>query len=274
LGDAVKRSVSNGKPPGATTLVTNAVSGHASGEPVAAPDLAAVREEADIAEAEAVEAEALAAAARARARAIRLRRDAEQAAAAEDEPAVTDAVDTEPAPSARARRGGLRSRRLHRSRWITVAVVVSTMLIGASGAAAGTVWWQHREATQNRQRSVEFAAAARQGVVNLMSLNHETAKDDVQRLINNTTDDFRRDLESTRDDFISVVKDSKVATACTVNATAVQSMSNDSAVVLVAATSEVTNAAGARRDPRTWRLSVTVTRDGGRLKMSKVEFVP
>jgi Mce-associated membrane protein len=54
----------------------------------------------------------------------------------------------------------------------------------------------------------------------------------------------------------------------------VQSVTADSATVLVAATSEVTNAAGALREPRAWRLIVTVSRDGGLLKMSRVEFVP
>jgi Mce-associated membrane protein len=51
-------------------------------------------------------------------------------------------------------------------------------------------------------------------------------------------------------------------------------MTDNSAVVLVASTSEVTNAAGAKQDPRNYRLIVTVTRDGGQLKISKVEFVP
>jgi Mce-associated membrane protein len=45
-------------------------------------------------------------------------------------------------------------------------------------------------------------------------------------------------------------------------------------VVLVAATSEVTNASGARQDPRPFRMSVTVTREGEQCKMSDVEFVP
>ena len=63
-------------------------------------------------------------------------------------------------------------------------------------------------------------------------------------------------------------------TDVTVNATAVESMSPDSAVVLVAATSRVTNAAGAKQEPRAWRLSVNLERDGGQVKMSKVEFVP
>ena len=57
-------------------------------------------------------------------------------------------------------------------------------------------------------------------------------------------------------------------------ATAVESMTDDSAVVLVAATSNVTNAAGAKQDPRPWRLSVSVARDGDQIKISKVEFIP
>jgi Mce-associated membrane protein len=71
-----------------------------------------------------------------------------------------------------------------------------------------------------------------------------------------------------------VVEQSKVVTEGTVNATAVESMTGDSAVVLVQATSKVTNSAGANQEPRSWRFSITVTRDGGQLKMSKVEFIP
>ncbi len=51
-------------------------------------------------------------------------------------------------------------------------------------------------------------------------------------------------------------------------------MDDDSAVVLVAASSRVTNTAGAKQEPRTWRLSVSLQRDGDAIKMSKVEFVP
>nr|WP_205843267.1 hypothetical protein [Mycobacterium intracellulare] len=70
------------------------------------------------------------------------------------------------------------------------------------------------------------------------------------------------------------MKDSEVVTKGTVDATAVESMHDDSAVVLVAATSQITNPAGAQKEPRAWRLSVTMTREGGQLKMSKIEFVP
>jgi Mce-associated membrane protein len=36
----------------------------------------------------------------------------------------------------------------------------------------------------------------------------------------------------------------------------------------------ITNSAGAKDEPRAWRLRVTVTEDGGQYKMSKVDFIP
>ena len=59
----------------------------------------------------------------------------------------------------------------------------------------------------------------------------------------------------------------------TIKASAVAEMGRDSALVLVAAGSEVTNTASAKQPPRAWRLAVTVRRDGDQIKMSKVEFV-
>jgi Mce-associated membrane protein len=44
--------------------------------------------------------------------------------------------------------------------------------------------------------------------------------------------------------------------------------------VLVAATSTISNPAGVNQQPRSWRLSVNLTRDGGQIKMSSMEFIP
>jgi Mce-associated membrane protein len=129
-------------------------------------------------------------------------------------------------------------------------------------------------AVRDRRLTAEFAGAARQAVVTLMSMNYHSAKHDVQRVVDDTTGGFHDDFARRADDFATVVEQSKVVTTANVSATAVQSMTADSATVLVAATSEVTNSAGARQDPRPWRLMVTVARDGGQLKMSKVEFIP
>jgi Mce-associated membrane protein len=134
----------------------------------------------------------------------------------------------------------------------------------------------HRNAQRKRERVAEFAAGARQGVVTLTSLDFNHAKEGVQHILENSTGSFRDDFLKMADDFTKVVEQSKVVSQGSVQAAAVDldTMTDNSAVVLVASTSEVTNAAGAKQDPRNYRLIVTVTRDGGQLKISKVEFVP
>jgi Mce-associated membrane protein len=72
-----------------------------------------------------------------------------------------------------------------------------------------------------------------------------------------------------------VVEQSKAVTVGTVNAAALQSTSGNSALVLVSATSRITNSPGGKDEPpRIWRLKVTVTEVGGQYKMSKIEYVP
>lgn len=245
---------------------------------------------AEQAEAEAAEAEAVAAAARARARAIRLRQaaDAEltrvkaeepDKAKAEsddesnaDEPADESAETDEPTgeqPPAQPRR-----RRLRRPSGKHAAAGVAVIGIAALISLSMAMVLEHRAAAQQLRLEAEYAAAARQGVVTLMSLNFNSAEEDVQRIIDNTTGEFRTDFEEQAGSFAQVAQESQVVTDVTVNATAVEAIADDTGVVLVAATSRVTNAAGAQQEPRSWRLSVSLARDGEQLKMSKVEFVP
>ncbi len=152
----------------------------------------------------------------------------------------------------------------------TLAIVVLTGLLATSGYMA----WQHHQATQRKERQAEFAAAAQQGIVKLMSLDFHHAKEDVQRIIDGTTGRFRADFEKQGPDFVKAAELSKAVTEVNVTATGIESMTDNDAVILVAATSRVTNAAGAQQEPRQWRLSVGVARDNGQLKMSKVEFIP
>ena len=259
------------------------------------------------AEAEAAEAEALAAAARARARAARLRREVRaKAEAAEDEAesAESGEAEAEPAESAEAETADEEAADVEESdsetdeeaaeetveaaapasrlaRWrrrlpslSATSKVAAIILICAFVAASGYILWQDRDATEQRQRAANFVAGAKQGVVNMMSLDFNRAKEDVQRLLDSSTGQFRDDFQQRANDFVTVVEQSKVVTQGKINAAAVESMNEHSASVLVAATSIITNAAGAKDEPRVWRLRVTVTEEGGQYKMSKLEFVP
>jgi Mce-associated membrane protein len=220
----------------------------------------------EAAEAEADEAEARAEAAKARARAARLRHELAESEAELGEPELGEA-ELRAGPEERPRR------RFRRPGWRTVAFSAAAVLLIAVLAGNGSLALQHRGADLERARAAQFAQAARQGVTNMTTLDFNKAAADVARVLENSTGEFHTDFASRVDDFTAVVRDSKVVTSGTVNATAVESMTRDSAVVLVAATSTVTNASGGKEQPRKWRLSVTVSNDGGTLKMSKVEFV-
>lgn len=185
-------------------------------------------------------------------------------------------AETETAETADVAQPARRWRRLRRPKWSTIAACLAIVISLAALAGSGYMIKEHRDAALRRQRAAEFAAAARQGVVTMTSLDFHDAKAGVQRILDNATGTFKDEFIKTSDDFIKTVEESKVVSQGTVQATAVDldTMTKDSAVVLVASTQEVTNAAGAKQDPRTYRLIVTVARDGGQLKMSKIEFVP
>ncbi|HET9874321.1 MAG TPA: hypothetical protein VFQ37_00945 [Mycobacterium sp.] len=230
---------------------------------------------AEQAEAEVAETEALAVAARARAQAVRLRYQANSAEnAAEthetDTPAAeADETDTRPADAEQPPRS-----RLHKPRPATVLAAVAVFSICALLGVSGYIAMQHHGAVQHQQRVAAFTAAARQGVINMTSLDFHHVEEDVQRVLDSSTGDFKDDFERQAADFTTVVTKSQVVSEGTVNLAAVESMDSDSAVVLVSATSHVTNSAGAKEEPRIWRLRVTVAKEGDQIKMSKLLHVP
>ena len=192
-----------------------------------------------------------------------------------DEAETEDEASDETAEEGEAESKSARPRRSVRlPSWSVAWKAAVIALICAFVAASGYMMWNRHEVTERQQRAANFIAGARQGVVNLTSMDFNKAKEDVQRVIDSSTGQFRDDFQARAKDFTTVVEQSKVVTQGTVNAAAVQTINGDFALVLVAATSHITNAAGAKDEPRNWRLKVTVKNDGGQYKMSNVEFIP
>jgi Mce-associated membrane protein len=255
------------------------------------------------AEAEAAEAEALAAAARASARAAQLRREAlamaeaaedygDAAAAAADAEAAyeydetaedygedyeeaggsefADATDAEAQHPVTKRTGWRRWAPLL-SATATVAAVILT--IGFAAASTYMVL-HHRDAIERQKREETFVAAAKQGIINMIALDFTKAKESIQAVIDNSTGQFKDEVQRQANDLVSKVEQSKTITEGTINGAAVESGKDNSAVVLVAATSRVTNSPpGKEEPPKVWRLRVTIADVGGQYKMSKVEYV-
>ena len=230
-------------------------------------------------------AEARAQAARERAR--QLNQKAEAIAGNPDEPidamahgediedaAVADSVAEAESPSVSARRRRFRLRRwLGRPRRKTVAAAVTAALVCGSLAASGYLVWHHQTVAQERQRSAEFAAAARQGAITLMSIDASKAREDVQRIIDNSTGQFKAGMLVNGEDIVKSVEQSKVSTTTAIEGVAVESVTNDSAVVLVAAKTETVNPDN-KLPPRQWRIIMTLHSEAGQPKVSAIEVLP
>lgn len=226
--------------------------------------------EAGIAEAEQQAARAQARAEAARARATQLRRQAEAASGLSD---TTDAA----AEQASAKPVRSRRRWLRRPGFWALAVGACILLSVVSLSATGYMVHQHDADVHKQQRAAEFAAAAQRDTVILMSVDADKPQAAVQRIIDNSTGKFKDYMEGNSNGIVGGLAKAKVSSEVKVQAVAVESMTDDSAVVLVAAKSDITGSGDTKgdtkQDPRTWRLSVTLKRDGGQLKMSHVEFV-
>ena len=215
------------------------------------------------AEAEAAEAEARAVAARARAAELRdLLTETETETEPETEP-ETGAAVASAAPPARARL-------LLQALALVLAGLATAGLLGASG------WMlrQHHLDSEHRRLSAEYAAAARQGVINLMSVDYTSARETVQRVLDGSTGRFKSGFSDASEDFVKALEEEKIITKATVNDAAVESLTADSAVVLVSATSrrEGPEAPEDQKAPRQWRVVMTLEREDGQIKVSAVEF--
>lgn len=153
-----------------------------------------------------------------------------------------------------------------------VGVVLAVLIICGAAGISGSMWWTHRNVVERQQRTAEFMAAARSSITGLMSIDFTKARDDVQRVIDTSTGQFKDQFQASADDLIAALEQSKVNTTVTVDAVAVKEVTDDSAVVLVTATSRASSVSGPHRDPQIFRVVLTLERDRGQLKMSRVEF--
>jgi Mce-associated membrane protein len=226
------------------------------------------------AEAAAAEAEARAEAARARAEELRRKLEAAGGTETETDSDVDADADLDDDDETAAVPAPARKHRLRLPSVKAVAASLVVLVIAGLLGATGYMLWEHKKAADERHRTAEYAAAARQGVVNLMSMDYNQAKESVQRVIDDSVGKLQNNFKDSSEDLIKALQDSKMITKVTVNDAAVEQMDDETAVVLVAATShrEGPNAPKEDQQPRVWRVVVTLERDGGQIKMSDVEF--
>ncbi|WP_156687185.1 hypothetical protein [Mycobacterium sp. Marseille-P9652] len=154
-----------------------------------------------------------------------------------------------------------------------MAAMAAVLVVAGSLTASGFIVWHHHAVDRQKQRAAEFTTAARNGVVMMLSMDSNKARDDLQRFADDTTGLFKAGVLMGAEDAVKAMEQSKISSKGSVQATAVDSMTDDSAIVLVAAKSESTKPGQAKPDSRSLRLVISLQRDGGQLKISRVEFV-
>lgn len=181
-----------------------------------------------------------------------------------------DEASEEPTPKAPTRAAQPRS--IWRSTRLTVAAgVVLVLLLGSLTAWQGWLTYQ-----THRQQEMDEALlrAARQGVLNLTTIDYNKVDSDVARVLDSSTGSFRDDFQQRAQPFAEVVKQAKSVSVGSITEAALESSSATQGQALVAVSVKTSDASGAEQQPRMWRMRVAVDQTDQGIKISNVEFVP
>ncbi|GLE52975.1 tetratricopeptide repeat protein [Mycobacterium montefiorense] len=185
---------------------------------------------------------------------------------------VDEAPETESESTGRLARLRNRARPRPLSR-VATALVASAAIVAVLSGLAGWVGYRAYERHQAQAQRDLFVQLARQGAVNLTSINYTEVDADVQRILDIATGAFRDDFEQRAKPFTEVVKAAQSKSEGTVTDAGLESQRGDSAQVLVAVAVK-SRTAGGEEAPREWRMRIEVRSVGEDAKVSNVVFVP
>jgi Mce-associated membrane protein len=161
-------------------------------------------------------------------------------------------------------------RRLSSVGWALVASGAVVATLAGLGGWHGYRAYQRHEAQAQRDL---FVQTARQGAVNLTTINYTEVETDVQRVLESATGAFRDDFAKRSQPFIEIVKAARSQSEGTITEAGLESQRGDSAQVLVAVAVKSRTAVG-EQEPRQWRMRIEVQAVGDGAKVSNVVFVP
>ena len=163
------------------------------------------------------------------------------------------------------------------TRWLTparTALLASVAIFVVAAALAGFLGFRTYQSEQAKHRDELFVAAARQGAVNLTTIDWQEADADINRILDSATGVFYDDFSKRSQPFVEVVKQAQSKSIGTVTEAGLESESGDQAQVLVAVSVKTTNIGAQEQRPRAWRMRIDVQKFGDQAKVSNVQFVP
>ncbi|MBX8690354.1 MULTISPECIES: mammalian cell entry protein [Mycolicibacterium] len=193
--------------------------------------------------------------------------DGDDQAASDYHGEVSPGDDAEPIPASTDDDGA--ALRVHR-----VAISVGIVLVVTLGVLVGWLAFQvNRHDRTSGQRAV-FEQTARQGAIDLTTIDWRQADADVQRILGAATGTFHDEFAQRSQPFVDLIKKSQSVTTGTVTASGLESVTNDDAQVMVAVSVRTSSGGAPESNPRAWRMRIAVQKVGDDVKVSNVEFVP
>lgn len=153
------------------------------------------------------------------------------------------------------------------------ALVASAAVVATLAGLAGWLGYRAYEKHEAQAQRDLFVQIARQGAVNLTTINYTEVDADVQRILDLSTGAFRDDFQQRSKPFTEVVKLAQSKSEGTVTEAGLESQHGDSAQVLVAVAVK-SRTSGGEEAPREWRMRIEVQSVGDDAKVSNVVFVP
>lgn len=157
---------------------------------------------------------------------------------------------------------------------VRIAIVLGVVTVVALGTLAGWFGYRIHQSLQAQHQRDLLVRVARQGALNLTTIDYQHADADVQRVLDSATGGFYDDFSHRSKPFIEVVKKAQSTSVGTITEAGMESQSGNEAQVLVAVSVKTSNLGAAEQDPRYWRMRITVQKIGNEAKVSNVVFVP
>lgn len=157
---------------------------------------------------------------------------------------------------------------------VRLATLVGLVTVIALSGVVGWLGVQDYKSRQQRELHEMFLRVARQGAINLTTIDWQNVNSDIQRILDSATGPFYDDFSKRSQPFIDVVKKVQSKSVGTVTEAGLESVSGNEARVLVAVSVKTTTVAATDESPRAWRMRIDVQKVDDGAKVSNVLFVP
>ena len=122
---------------------------------------------------------------------------------------------------------------------------------------------------------IGYGATEEAAIADLLDqlIDHLHAESDVRRVLDSATGTFLDDFSGRSAALIDVVKKTRSTSVGTVTEAGLESLSSDQGTVLVAIAVTTETFGIAEKQPRYWRMRMTMVRDEDSAKVAKLDFV-